>query len=447
MAWLKDPRGYYSCLGVLPNASSEEIKSCYKQLAKRLHPDINRDSNAKALFQRINEAYQTLSDPDLRGAYDALQYSKPEAEPSSNELDPICCSHCGKVTAQPRSTVFFRTVSIVLLTTKTPIQGIFCSACATKLGLRASLISALFGWWGFPWGPIWTIGSIFTNAGGGRYSQDIDEKLAWYNALAFLSRGKLNISHALAQKLRKARNTEIAAGAEKLINRLRAAGVPATSPSLKDPWSNPLLVGAHLGLLLLIPGAIGLAIAYDGSFKDSKPEYRWPEQIAAKPDFSQYGTSVPTAPQISQAPPDAVPTCAVPPFNGKVLVKNMSPTETPHSIEVRNGSNGNAIVKVRDAYSGTLRVSFFVGQRSTASFGDLPDGVYKIQYAFGGNLGKDCRTFSQITSAAQFPSIETLTTEITSSQIITKSLTYTLYTVPGGNVRPQSIDAKFFDAN
>ena len=149
MAGPKDPKGYYSCLGVAPNASSEEIKSCYKQLAKRLHPDINRDSNAKALFQRINEAYQTLSDPDLRCAYDALQYSKPEAEPSSNELDPICCSHCGKVTAQPRSTVFFRTVSIVLLTTKTPIQGIFCSACATKLGLRASLISALFGWWGF----------------------------------------------------------------------------------------------------------------------------------------------------------------------------------------------------------------------------------------------------------------------------------------------------------
>lgn len=443
----KDPKGYYSCLAVAPNASSEEIKSAYKQLAKKLHPDINRDSSAKAQFQKINEAYQTLNDPDSRSAYDSLRYSKPEPEPSPNELDPICCSHCDKVTAQPRSTVFFRTVSIVLLTTKTPIQGIFCSACATKLGLRASLISAIFGWWGFPWGPIWTISSIFTNARGGRHSAEIDEKLTWYNALAFLSRGKLAISYALAQQSRKARDAEIVAGAEKLINHLRAAGVPTTSPALKNPWSNPLLVGAHLGLLLLIPGAIGLAIAYDDLSKGSTPVYHPPVQTAVKPDLSQYATSVPTTPQIRQAPPDAVPTCAVQPLNGKVLTKNIRSTENGHSIEVRNGSNGNAIIKIRDANSGTLRLSFFVAKGSTASFTDLPDGAYRIQYAFGDNFGRDCRSFSQITSAAQFPAIESLATEITRSQIITRSLTYTLYTVPGGNVRPQSIDAESFNAN
>jgi hypothetical protein len=152
-------------------------------------------------------------------------------------------------------------------------------------------------------------------------------------------------------------------------------------------------------------------------------------------------------PQIGQMPPDVVPTCAVQPFNGKVLTKNIPPTENGHSIEVKNGSNGNAIIKIRDAYSGTLRLSFFVAKGSTSSFTDLPDGVYKIQYAFGGNFGRDCRTYSQIMSAAQFPTIESLTTKNTSSQIITRSLTYTLYTVPGGNVRPQSIDAESFNAN
>jgi hypothetical protein len=443
----KDPKGYYACLGVAPNANAEEIKSSYKRLAKKLHPDINRDSNAKSLFQRINNAYQILSDPDSRSAYDSLQYSKPEPEPSPNALDPICCSHCGKVTAQPRSTVFFRTVSFILLTTKTPIQGIFCSACAAKLGLRASLLSALFGWWGFPWGPIWTISSIFTNAGGGRHSRAIDEKLIWYNALAFLSHGKLTISYALAQQLRKAGNAEIAAGADKLMDQLRAAGVPTTSPSLKNPWSNPLLVTAHLGLLLSIPSAIGLAIAYDDLSKGSKPVYRPPVQAAAKPDFSQNTAPVPITPQIRQAPSDPVPTCLVQPFNGKVLAKNIQSTENGHSIEVKNGSTANAIIKIRDAYSGTLRLSFFVAKDSTASFADLPDGIYRIQYAFGGGFGRDCRSFSQITSAAQFPAIESLTTEITSSQIITKSLTYTLYTVPGGNVRPQSIDKDSFNAD
>jgi hypothetical protein len=442
----KDPKGYYSCLGVAPNASSEEIKSSYKQLAKKLHPDINRDPNAKAQFQKINDAYQALSDPDSRSAYDSMRYSKPEPQPGPDELEPICCSHCGKITAQPRSTVFFRTVSMILLTTKTPIQGIFCSACAAKLGLRASLVSALFGWWGLPWGPIWTISSIFTNAGGGRHSQEIDEKLTWYNALAFLSRGKLAISYALAQQSRKARNAEIAAAADKLIDHLRAAGVPSTSPSLKNPWTSPLLASAHLGLLLLIPGAIGLAIAYDDLFKGSKQVYRPPVQMAAKPDFSQYPTSPPT-PQTRQATPDAVPSCAVQPFNGKVLSKKIPPTQNGHSIEVKNGSAANAIIKIRDAYSGTLRLSFFVAKGSTASFSDLPDGVYRIQYAFGGDFGRDCRSFSQITSAAQFPTIQSLKTEVTSSQIITKSLTYTLYTVPGGNTRPEPIDGESFNAD
>jgi curved DNA-binding protein CbpA len=443
----KDPKGYYACLGVAPNASSEEIKSSYKQLAKKLHPDINRDSNAKALFQKINEAYQTLSDPDSRSAYDSLRYSKPELERSPGELDPICCSHCGKVTAQPRSTVFFRTISIIVITTTTPIQGIFCSVCASKLGLRASLVSALFGWWGFPWGPIWTISSIFTNARGGRHSQDIDDRLIWYNAMAFFSRGRFAISYALAQQSRKAQSAEIASGANKLISHLQAAGVPTTSPSLKNPWSNPLLVGAHLGLLLLVPGAFGLAIAYDDLSKSSKQVYRAPVQMVAKTDFPQSPTSVPTPTQIRPAPTGAIPTCAVQPSNGKVLSKNIPPIENGHSIEVKNGSTGNAIIKIRDAYSGVLRLSFFVAKGSAASFSGLPDGVYRIQYAFGRDFAVDCRSFAQITSAAQFPAVESLTTEITGTQIITKGLTYTLYTVPGGNTRPQSIDAESFNAN
>ena len=36
-----------------------------------------------------------------------------------------------------------------------------------RLGLRYSLISLLFGWWGIPWGPIWTLGTVFKNLGGG----------------------------------------------------------------------------------------------------------------------------------------------------------------------------------------------------------------------------------------------------------------------------------------
>jgi DnaJ domain len=240
MSSINDPKGYYARLNVAPDASAEAIKAAYRHLAKKLHPDINRDASAKAQFQAISEAYNVLSDPDQRSRYDALRYSNPPPDPQEKTLEPIFCSHCGKITAQPRSTVFYRVVSFVVMTTRTPIQGIFCSDCARRVSLQASLLTGIFGWWGFPWGPIWTIGSILGNAFGGKFSQEIDERLIWYNALAFLSKGKLAISYALAQQVRTAKNSDIAIHAVRLMDHLRSSGVPANSPALKNPWQASL---------------------------------------------------------------------------------------------------------------------------------------------------------------------------------------------------------------
>jgi hypothetical protein len=259
MAAEKDPKGFYQRLGIQPSASAEGIKVAYRELAKKLHPDINKNENAKTLFQAISEAYSVLSDPELRAAYDALQYSRPSTQTQEKEIEPICCSRCGKVTAQPRSIVFFRVFSAIIVTTRTPIEGIFCSACARRAALQASFISALFGWWGFPWGPIWTIGSILGNAKGGRFSKEVDDKLVWYNAIAFFSKGKLAISYALAQQARRANDEDIALNALKLMDQLRALGVPAASGRLKDPWRIQLLtVLAHVLMLLALPSAIAV---------------------------------------------------------------------------------------------------------------------------------------------------------------------------------------------
>ncbi|KAH2823188.1 hypothetical protein KXV85_001816, partial [Aspergillus fumigatus] len=104
----RDPKGYYRRLAVEPEASADTIKAAFRQLAKKLHPDINKDANAKLLFQAINEAYDVLSNPDSRARYDSLAYSKPATQAQQTQIDPICCSRCGKTTAQPRSTVFYR---------------------------------------------------------------------------------------------------------------------------------------------------------------------------------------------------------------------------------------------------------------------------------------------------------------------------------------------------
>ena len=62
---------YYRLLGIPPDADQQRIKSVYRSLAKRFHPDANRGSEAAAdLFRQVNQAYKVLSDPAARSRYD-----------------------------------------------------------------------------------------------------------------------------------------------------------------------------------------------------------------------------------------------------------------------------------------------------------------------------------------------------------------------------------------
>ncbi|GIW19871.1 MAG: chaperone protein DnaJ [Chloroflexota bacterium] len=61
---------YYAILGVPRTASDAEIKRAFRKLAQKWHPDVNKDPAAAERFKEINEAYQVLSDPRRRQAYD-----------------------------------------------------------------------------------------------------------------------------------------------------------------------------------------------------------------------------------------------------------------------------------------------------------------------------------------------------------------------------------------
>lgn len=62
---------YYAVLGIPPNATPEDIKRAYRALVRQWHPDVNPDPSAADRFREIQHAYEVLSDPSRRAAYDA----------------------------------------------------------------------------------------------------------------------------------------------------------------------------------------------------------------------------------------------------------------------------------------------------------------------------------------------------------------------------------------
>lgn len=84
-------KDYYAILGVSPSATESEIKSAFRKLAVRYHPDKNPSAEAKPLFHDINEAYDVLGDSAKRALYDRRRenpFVEILSEPVSRHRDP-----------------------------------------------------------------------------------------------------------------------------------------------------------------------------------------------------------------------------------------------------------------------------------------------------------------------------------------------------------------------
>lgn len=71
-------KDYYDILGISRSASQDEIKKAFKTLSKKYHPDVNKDPGAEEKFKEINEAYQSLSDPEKKRMYDQFGTTDPQ---------------------------------------------------------------------------------------------------------------------------------------------------------------------------------------------------------------------------------------------------------------------------------------------------------------------------------------------------------------------------------
>lgn len=88
-------KNYYDILGISKNASESDIKSAFRKLSKKYHPDVNKEAGAEEKFKEINEAYSVLSDPEKKQMYDTFGTVDPNAmggggfDPFTHGFDPF----------------------------------------------------------------------------------------------------------------------------------------------------------------------------------------------------------------------------------------------------------------------------------------------------------------------------------------------------------------------
>ena len=90
---MSEKRDYYEVLGVDKNASEADLKKAYKKMARKYHPDLNRDDpkTAEAKFKEVNEAYDVLKDPQKKAQYDQFGHAAFEGGAGGGNGGLGCC--------------------------------------------------------------------------------------------------------------------------------------------------------------------------------------------------------------------------------------------------------------------------------------------------------------------------------------------------------------------
>lgn len=176
----------------------------------------------------------------------------------------------------------------------------------------------------------------------------------------------------------------------------------------------------------------------------------WAAHAADPPSRAAAIAAADAAAGLPAASEPGVPVCIDPPPSGEKLAGDMELAAEGHSIQIDNGGGGDALVKIRHADTGKLAASFFLRKMETMTIEGVPDGTYRIQYAFGPQLAPDCKSFTRIIKANQLPETDDLRTQTIDddehTEVKRTSVSYQLSVSESANVKPVAIDAAAFNA-
>lgn len=459
-----DPKGYYAVMGLMPAAAEEQIKAAYRRRAMDLHPDRNPEKDTTGHFQFLNEAYAVLSDPVSRAKYDSTELNHTAAETSQPEAPPpVVCTLCAKVSAQPRVVVFLSVKSFLLVTLRKPVTGVYCSDCAQKQSLKASAVTWLLGWWGLPWGPLYTVQALITNMFGGTHPPLENARMLGYQAYYFYATGRPDLAQSSAQsamkycrKIPKASSKNGVATKEKesLISNLEAFmhGLEGRTQAkqLKNSWGlfhKRFFI--HIGAIAAVAAGIAIAIINAPASHYTPPRGPMPysaQPVTAPSPTSGIGTTTAQTRGEASSPNAVVKPVYVRPKNAPngrpwpktagYLAGEPQSHNTGHSeITIDNGRNSSDVFLKLVALQGKVARparQIFIPAHGRFSIKNLAPGLYDIRYRDLSSGGLSRSQSMQLS--------ETTTPRGTQYSVIT----LTLYKVANGNATTYALSEDEF---
>lgn len=390
-----DVLGYYRLIGVGPGCSKDEIKRAYKRKCLEVHPDVNSSSDAHESFLKLRTAYEILSDAQKRADYDAKCVSVPEPTEKSTKagagqtsnFDPIRCSRCKCVTAQPRYVVFWETFSF-LSTVRSPVQGVMCTKCAGDAAYEATKKSLLFGWWGI-WGLLLTPASVFTNLSGGEKPPENNGRILLHQSWYFVQTNKPELAFILASEAASYLRSSTSKDKESLlsicnviIDECRQYG---EGKSLTDVWNRALprrgdqwkAVGACAIAWAVVAGLMGGYMAdKERRAKEGAPEYTYQQEPRGSKEIP------PPAEIDSRTPKEIpIPQTYLPLATGYLPGKQIRDDGGRSEVVLKNNSGYNFHVRLYRRVQGSWEISRELYLKAYEEFKmeGLESGEYEIR--------------------------------------------------------------------